>query len=74
LILCLLALPLSCASASPNKRVEAARVQAARDLPCPAKSIEVTHLSRDLYRAEGCGKVEVYTCRIAVNATISCLR
>jgi hypothetical protein len=60
--------------ASTANRSEAARAQAVRDLPCPSQSIEITHLSRDLYRAEGCGKTEVYTCRIAVNATISCLK
>jgi hypothetical protein len=65
---------MGCASTSVKGRGDAARAQAARDLPCPAESIQVTHLSRDLYRAEGCGKTEIYTCRIAVNASISCLR
>jgi hypothetical protein len=71
--LALLVLAAGCVASASN-RGDAARAQAVRDLPCPAQSIEVTHLSRDLYRAEGCGKTEVYTCRIAVNATISCLK
>jgi hypothetical protein len=74
LIALLLALSVGCAASSAKGRGDAARAQAVRDLPCPAESIEVTHLSRDLYRAEGCGKTEIYTCRIAVNGTLSCLR
>ena len=70
--LTLLALVLTAGCASVTDRRDAARAHAAHDLPCPAESINVTHLSRDVYRAEGCEKVVIYTCALAVNGSVSC--
>ena len=69
-MLLVLALAVGCASVS--DRSEAARVRAAHDLPCPAQSIKVTHLSRDVYRVEGCSKTVIYTCALGLNGKISC--
>ncbi len=65
-------LPVACASTS--KRTETVRARAARDLPCPAQSVEVTHLSRDNYRARGCGGEVLCTCGIEINGKFSCNR
>ena len=70
--LTLFALGLTAGCASATDRRDSARARAVHDLPCPAESINVTHLSRDVYRAEGCGKILIYTCALAVNGSVSC--
>lgn len=57
-----------------SKRDDAVRARAVRDLPCPATSIEVTHFSRDAYRARGCDKEIMYKCGLQLNGKFTCNR
>jgi hypothetical protein len=65
--------PLACAG--PSKRTDAVRARAVHDLPCAARdSIDVVHLTRDVYRARGCGNEVTYSCGIEINGKFSCRR
>ena len=68
----LIALLLPVACAGPSKRTEVVRARAAHDLPCQKESIEVAHLTRDVYRAKGCGGEVVYQCGLELNGKFSC--
>jgi hypothetical protein len=71
----LIALLVPVACAGPSRRTEVVRARAANDLPCTAKdSIAVVHLTRDVYRARGCGGEIIYTCGTQLNGQFSCRR
>lgn len=46
--------------------------QAARDLKCPAKQIEVTELDEIKQRADGCGRSAIYYCTTDTHSRVSC--
>lgn len=48
--------------------------QAARDLRCPAKQIEVTEVDEVRQRADGCGRTASYVCSVDMHSRTTCVR
>lgn len=50
---------LSCGVGATNEQL---RARFARDFSCPESSVRIVNEGRDVVRAEGCGKTQLYVC------------
>ena len=51
----------------------AARDTMARASGCPADQVKVEELGGSRYKASGCEKTEMYICKVAEHAVVSCV-
>jgi len=71
LVVALVALGLAgCATAAMST---AARDTMARASGCPSDQVKVEELGNSRYKASGCEKTEMYICKVAEHAVVSCV-